>query len=188
MVRIITGEAKGKRLNTPEGDSTRPTSERIKEAMFSSIQFDIEDRRVLDLFAGSGQLGLEALSRGAESVSFVDSAREVMEVVKGNAKALGYFDKCRYSVSDWRNYIRKASGRERFDLVFIDPPYSMECCAEAARRLADSELIIPGALIVLESGTEEIDLESELFRGFEVLKHTSYGKMTTLTVLLYRGE
>ena len=188
MVRIITGEAKGKRLNTPDGDSTRPTSERIKEAMFSSIQFDIADRRVLDLFAGSGQLGLEALSRGAESVSFVDSAREVMEVVKGNAKALGYFDKCRYSVSDWRNYIRKASGRERFDLVFIDPPYSMECCAEAARRLADSELIIPGALVVLESGTEEIDFSGDALRGFEVLKHTSYGKMTTLTVLLYRGE
>ena len=187
MVRIITGEAKGKRLRTPDGDSTRPTSERIKEAMFSSIQFDLPDRRVLDLFAGSGQLGLEALSRGAESVTFVDSAREVVEIVKENARALGYFDLCRYAVSDWRNYIRKAAGRDKYDLVFIDPPYSMECCCEAVEKLRTASLIIKGALLVLESGTEEIDLEA-LGEHFEVLKHTSYGKMTTLTVLLYKGE
>ena len=91
MVRIITGSKKGKKLATLEGDATRPTSERIKGAMFSSIQFDIEDRRVLDLFAGSGQLGFEALSRGAESVTFVDSERDAMEIVKKNARDLGYF-------------------------------------------------------------------------------------------------
>jgi 16S rRNA (guanine(966)-N(2))-methyltransferase RsmD len=188
MMRIVTGSAKGKKLVSLEGDATRPTSERIKEAIFSSIQFDVEGRRVLDLFAGSGQMGLEALSRGAQKATFIDLSREAMEIVKQNCKTTDFFDVSHFLVSDWKNYIRKASGREQFDLVFVDPPYAMECCAEAARRLADSELIIPGALIVLESGTEEIDLESELFRGFEVLKHTSYGKMTTLTVLLYRGE
>lgn len=186
MLRIITGTAKGKRIETLEGEATRPTSERIKEALFSSIQFDIEDRRVLDLFAGSGQLGLEALSRGAMSASFVDSEREAMEIVKRNARTTGFFDKCRYIVSDWRNYIRKASGKDKYDLVFIDPPYSMECCRDGAVRLAESGLLATGALVVLESGTEEFDPYE--ISGFEVLKSTHYGKKTTLTVLLYRGE
>ena len=186
MLRIITGTAKGKRIETLEGEATRPTSERIKEALFSSIQFDIEDRRVLDLFAGSGQLGLEALSRGAASVSFVDSEREAMEVVKRNARTTGFFDKCRYIVSDWRNYIRKTSGKDKYDLVFVDPPYSMECCHDAALRLAESGLLASGALVVLESGTEEFD-PAEI-SGFEVLKSTHYGKKTTLNILIYRGE
>ena len=185
MLRIITGTAKGKRIETLEGDATRPTSERIKEAMFSSIQFDIENRRVLDLFAGCGQLGLEALSRGAEKVSFVDSERTAMDVVKKNAVATGFFDRCRYIVSDWRNYIRKAAGRDKYDLVFIDPPYSMECSLDALMRLASADMLEGGAIAVLESGTEEIDINS--LSGFEVIKSTHYGKKTFVNILLYRG-
>ena len=86
-MRIITGSAKGKKLITLEGEATRPTSERIKEAIFSSIQFEVEGRVVLDLFAGSGQMGLEALSRGAQKATFIDSSREAMEVVKQNSKS-----------------------------------------------------------------------------------------------------
>ena len=186
MLRIITGTAKGKRIETLLGEATRPTSERIKEAMFSSIQFDIENRRVLDLFAGSGQLGLEALSRGAVSASFVDSERDAMDIVKKNAKATDFFDKCRYIVSDWRNYIRKAAGRDKYDLVFIDPPYSMECCRDARARLVSASLLESGAIVVLESGTEEITPES--LSDFEVIKSTHYGKKTFLNILLYRGE
>ena len=185
-MRIITGKAKGKRLESLEGDATRPTSDRIKEAMFSSIQFDIEGRRVLDLFAGSGQLGLEALSRGAVSASFVDASREAMEIVKKNAKSTGFFEISRYMVSDYRNYIRKASGRDKYDLVFIDPPYAMECCLESVTRLVDAGLLADGAIVVLESGSEEIDLSS--LTSFEIMKSTSYGKKTALTVLLYRAE
>ena len=188
MVRIITGTKKGRKLVTLEGDATRPTSERIKGAIFSSIQFDIENRRVLDLFAGSGQLGFEALSRGAESVTFVDSERDAMEIVKKNARDLGFFDRCKYSVADYRNYIRKASGRDKFDLVFIDPPYAMECCVDAAERLAEAELIIPGAIIVLESGDEEISETDVRLAGFEFVKSTSYGKKTAVNVLIYRGK
>ena len=93
MMRIITGSAKGKKLVSLEGDATRPTSERIKEAIFSSIQFDLEGRRVLDLFAGSGQMGLEALSRGASKATFIDLSREAMDIVKQNAKTTGFFEK-----------------------------------------------------------------------------------------------
>ena len=187
MLRIITGSAKGKKLVTLEGEATRPTSDRIKGAMFSSIQFDIENRRVLDLFAGSGQLGLEALSRGAQSVTFVDMAREAMDVVKTNTANLGFTSCCRFSVSDYRNYMRKASGRERFDLVFIDPPYALECCAEALAALVKYEMIIKGALVVMESGSEEFDFDSELMSRFEVVKSQNYGKKTALNILMYKG-
>jgi len=185
-LRIITGKAKGKKIETLEGEATRPTSERIKEAVFSSIQFDIEGRRVLDLFAGSGQLGLEALSRGAASATFVDAAREAVDIVKKNARTTGFFDDSRYAVSDWRNYIRKASGRDKYDLVFIDPPYAMECCKDALVRLVSAELLAPGAIVVLESGTEIINPEE--LSGFEVMKSTSYGKKTAVNILLYRGS
>ncbi len=185
MPRIITGTAKGKRLETLEGDATRPTSDRIKEAVFSAIQFDTEGRRVLDLFAGSGQMGIEALSRGSASVCFVDLSREAMDIVKKNAKATGFFDMCRYSVSDYRNFIRKASGRDSFDLVFIDPPYGMECCAEAVRCLLKAEILNTGAIIVLESGTENLNPYD--FSEFDVIKSTHYGKKTFVNILLYRG-
>ena len=185
MLRIITGTAKGKKLETIEGEATRPTSERIKEAIFSSIQFDTEGRRVLDLFAGCGQLGLEALSRGAKSVMFIDSSREAMDIVKQNARTTGFFDSSRYLVSDWRNYIRKAAARDVFDLVFIDPPYAMECCADAVAKLVDAGMLADGAIVVCESGTEDIDASA--LANFEVIKSTHYGKKTFVNILLYRG-
>lgn len=187
MMRIITGSAKGKKLVSLEGDATRPTSERIKEAVFSSIQFDVEGRRVLDLFAGSGQMGLEALSRGAAKATFIDLSREAMDIVKQNARATGFFDVSHFLVSDWRNYIRKASGREQYDLVFVDPPYAMECCADAAAYLAKTELIIPGAIVVLESGEEEISLDDPRLAGYRVIKSTHYGKKTFVNILFYEG-
>jgi 16S rRNA (guanine(966)-N(2))-methyltransferase RsmD len=186
VLRITTGSAKGKVLKTLEGEATRPTSERIKQAIFSSIQFDIEGRRVLDLFAGSGQMGLEALSRGAASVTFIDCARESMDIVKANATSTGFFGSSKYLVSDWRNYIRKAGGRDVFDLIFIDPPYSMECGCDAAIRLAQAGMLAGGAIVVIESGTEDISPED--IEGFEVLKSTHYGKKTFVNILLYRGE
>ncbi len=187
MLRIITGSQKGKKLLSLLGEATRPTSDRIKGAMFSSIQFDIENRRVLDLFAGTGQLGLEAMSRGAASVTFVDLEREAMEIVKQNAKSTGFFSSCRYAVSDFRNFIRKASGRDTYDLVFIDPPYAMQCCAEAVRLLIERELIIPGAIIVLESGDEDMSLLSDI-SSVEIIKSTAYGKKTAINILLYKGK
>ena len=188
MMRIITGSAKGKKLMTLEGEATRPTSERIKGAIFSSLQFDIENRRVLDLFAGCGQMGLEALSRGAQSCMFIDAARDAMEIVKENATRVGLSDKSRYLVSDYRNYIRKASGREKFDLVFIDPPYSMECAVAAMQALAKGGMLMRGALVVLETGTEAVDAESDELLDFELQKSTSYGKMTSVNIFFYKGS
>ena len=185
MLRIVTGIAKGKKLKTLLGEATRPTSERIKEALFSSIQFDIENRRVLDLFAGSGQLALEALSRGATSAMLIDSSREALDIAKDNAKTTGLADKTKFIVSDWKNYIRKATGRDKFDLVFIDPPYAMECCFEAAKLLVKAGLLEKGAILVLESGTECPDFSE--CKNIEVLKSTHYGKKTFLNIILFKG-
>ena len=187
MLKIITGTAKGKILKTLEGEATRPTSERIKEAVFSSIQFDIEHRRVLDLFAGCGQLGLEALSRGAESCTFIDSSREAMDIVKANVKLTGFESKCKYLVSDSRNYIRKASGRDVFDLVFIDPPYALSCCADVIRKLIAAGLLADGAIIVSESGNESLNPSD--FPELEVTKSRRYGTKTEINIFLYhKGE
>ncbi|MBQ7374712.1 MAG: 16S rRNA (guanine(966)-N(2))-methyltransferase RsmD [Clostridia bacterium] len=186
MMRIITGKAKGKKLFTLDGDATRPTSERIKGAIFSAIQFDIEGRRVLDLFAGSGQMGLEALSRGATGATFIDSSREAMEIVKKNAKVTGFFDNGKYIVSDGANYLRKSAGREKYDLVFIDPPYAMNLCKKTVEALLRYDVLCDGAIVVLESGEEEISLEAEPYSAFEVIKSTSYGKKTAVNILLYR--
>ena len=188
MMRVITGTAKGRKLQTLEGDATRPTSERIKGAIFSSIQFECEGRRVLDLFAGSGQMGLEALSRGAERATFIDSSREAMEIVKKNAVSTQLDSKCHFLVSDGKNYIRKASGKEKFDLVFVDPPYAMACCAEVADALASGGVIIPGAIVVLESGEEVIDMADKRLSGYEVIMSRSYGTKTTVNILFYRGR
>ncbi len=176
MMRIITGNARGVRLETLEGEEiTRPTAERVKEAIFSAIQFETEGRRVLDLFGGSGQMGLEALSRGASACMFIDSSEEAIALIKRNAQKTRLSDRCRYLVSDYRNYLRKARGREKFDLVFLDPPYAMHAHAEALRRLLDGDLVEPDCLFICESGEPDIfEGHEELAARFETRKTARY--------------
>ncbi len=176
MMRIITGSARGVRLETLEGEEiTRPTAERVKEAIFSAIQFETEGRRVLDLFGGSGQMGLEALSRGASACMFIDSSEEAIALIKRNAQKTRLSDRCRYLVSDYRNYLRKARGREKFDLVFLDPPYAMHAHAEALRRLLDGDLVEPDCLFICESGEPDIfEGHEELAARFETRKTARY--------------
>lgn len=188
MMRIVTGSAKGVRLNTLEGDATRPTSERVKEAVFSSLQFDLAGRRVLDLFAGSGQLGLEAMSRGAVSAMFVDAAPAAMAVVKENAVKTGFFSSCRYLISDYRSYIRKAGGRDTWDLIFIDPPYALHCVGDALARILQAGIAAPGCLFVCESGEEDIFAgQPELAARFELVKAARYS-ITYITILRLKEE
>ena len=176
-MRIITGKARGIPLKTLEGERTRPTAEMVKEAIFSALQFEIEGRRVLDLFAGSGQLGLEAMSRGADSVMFVDAAADAVAVVKDNAKKCGFFEDCRYLISDYRNYLRKAAGRDTFHLVLLDPPYALRCVSDALRRLLDGEFLASGAVVVAESEEEDIFAGDEALKSrFSVRKATRYGR------------
>lgn len=184
-MRIITGTARGKILKTLEGDATRPTAEKVKEAVFSAIQFDIEGRRFLDLFAGSGQMGLEALSRGAERATFIDASVEAMAIVKENAKRTGFFESSHFLVSDYRSYIRKAEGRDRFDLIFIDPPYAERIAADAVERILKASLAAPGAIFITESEEEDIfEGKAELAKKFDLVKKKKYGR-TYITILRY---
>ena len=176
-MRIITGSARGVALKTLEGEATRPTAEKVKEAVFSALQFDLEGRRFLDLFAGSGQMGLEALSRGAAHATFIDASREAMEVVKANAKKTGLFDRSHFLVSDFRNYLRKAKGTAPFHIVFIDPPYAERLVGECLKRLQEAELLAPSALIVTESEEEDVfATQPTVADAFEVVKIKKYGR------------
>jgi 16S rRNA (guanine966-N2)-methyltransferase len=135
-MRVITGSARGASLKAPEGLDTRPTGEKVKEAVFSMLQFELEGRRVLDLFAGSGQLGIEALSRGAASAVFVDSGRAALDAVKQNVEHVRFTDRARIINSDCVTYLASLAARgESFDIVFIDPPYG-KGLAEKALGLA----------------------------------------------------
>lgn len=201
-MRIITGKAGGVALQTPEGEATRPTAARVKEALFSMIQFDIEGRRVLDLFAGSGQLGLEALSRGAAHCVFIDSSREAADIILKNAAKARLREDCRVSAMDYATYLK--SCREKFDLIFLDPPYNTDCMREALRFIAEGELLRENGTVVCETDTEEaerkprrgekkedseavvlsdvFDGDEELYGMFNLKKSTRYGR-TRITLL-----
>lgn len=122
MMRIVAGKARGFRLQTlPGEDTTRPTTERVKESVFSMLQFEIEGRTVLDLFAGSGQMGLEAVSRGAAFAVFVDNSKDALEVVRSNARGAKLSDQVRIVNTNAQSFCRQTA--DRFDMVFLDPPY-----------------------------------------------------------------
>lgn len=182
-MRIITGSARGTRLETLEGESTRPTLERVKEAIFSMIQFEIEGKRVFDIFAGSGQLGLEALSRGAKSALLCDSSVEATEIIKRNAQKTRLYDRCRVLRSDAPSLIRSLEGKEQFDIIFIDPPYSDRLTGNILHSLIRHNLCAPGAVIIAESDLRE----PVLINGLEVRRHNRYGR-TYITVYDYIGD
>ena len=180
-MRIITGKAKGVRLKTLEGKATRPTSERVKEAVFSMIQFDLEGRSVLDLFAGSGQMALEALSRGASEATLVDRSAEAVAIIKENAAKTKLADSCTVYRSDYLDFLRRFSGKQ-YDIVIIDPPYALKMYAPALRALIKSDMLKPTTLIICESGEEQVfDGDRELAGLFNIEKQTRYSK-TFITV------
>ena len=174
-MRIITGSARGIALDTLEGENTRPTGERAKEALFSMIQFDIEGRRCLDLFAGSGQLGLEALSRGAAHCIFTDEAREAVNIVLANAKKTKLFDKCRISSVGYEQFLKSAAGKEKFDLIFLDPPYATDYISRALRLVLEGDLLREGGRIVCESDNglapvKKKDIKSDEYHSAKVFE------------------
>ncbi len=176
-MRIITGKARGKKLVTLEGESTRPTGERVKEAVFSMIQFDIEGRRVLDLFGGSGQLGLEAISRGAEGAVILDASPEAVEIIKTNAKTTGLFDKCRISVMEYEAFLKRSAGKEAFDIIFLDPPYKSGFMPRALELIARGQIAKKNAIIVCESADGNVFGGSdELEAKYEVMRASKYSK------------
>ena len=150
-MRVITGSAHGRRLITLEGENVRPTPERVKEALFSIIQFQIEGRRVLDLFAGSGQLGIESLSRGAKQTVFVDASRDSIAVIQKNLESTGLTENARVKNMDFAAFLLQ--NRESFDLAFLDPPYRTGLLQRALPMVANT--MNQGGAIICENPSDE---------------------------------
>ena len=179
-MRIITGTARGRKLVAPEGRDVRPTPERVKEGIFSALQFDIEGRRVLDLFAGSGQLGLEALSRGAESCTFVDASDASLNLVRKNLESTDLSEKAKVVRLDYAAFA--AASRDTFDIVFLDPPYSAGLLMPAVKAVLP--LMSDYGVIVCEH-PPEVKLDEET-GGFKIAKAYRYGKV--LVTVYRKGE
>ena len=178
MMRIITGKARGTKLKTLEGEATRPTSERCKEALFSMLQFDIEGRRVLDLFAGSGQMGLEALSRGAESAVLVDKSPDAVKIIQENALKCKLYPSCEIRRSDYLDYIKRNRG-EKFDIIFLDPPYHKGLIYEAMSLIINKNLCSDNCMFVAESDSSE---EIIIPEGFMAVKEKIYGRVKVMII------
>lgn len=189
MMRIITGRARGVKLYTLDGESTRPTAERTKEAVFSMIQFDVEGRNVLDLFAGSGQLGLEAVSRGADHADLVDRSKAAIEIIRKNMVKTKLALDCSAFCADFSDFLRGHKGRDKYDLVFLDPPYDIKVIPEALKNLLRYELLKPGFTIVCETRSESdvFGGDKSLMDHFSVRKQTRYG-IAVITVLSPKEE
>ena len=170
-MRVISGTARGTKLESLEGLSTRPTIDRVKEGIFSSIQFSVPGARVLDLFAGSGQMGIECLSRGAAHGVFVDSNRDAVNIVIRNVKACSLFDKARVVNMSAQDFLRTT--KDEFDLVFLDPPYSMGILDEIMEKVY--QITAPGGIIMAESELGW-SLKKEI-PGLVQKKQYKYGKV-----------
>ena len=145
-MRVITGSARGMSLKTLEGDNVRPTTDKVKEAVFSIIQFELEGRRILDLFAGSGQLGIEALSRGAESAVFVDADKNAVRIVQDNLAKTKLDYKATVAQTDSLAFLSMTD--RVFDIAFLDPPFSTGLLEKALAKVEPH--IAEGGLVVCE--------------------------------------
>ena len=176
-MRVITGKARGVVLKTPDGMATRPTTDRVKEALFNIIQFEIPTARVLDLFGGTGQLGIEALSREAKSAVFVDEREDACRLIRENLKRTKLAEFARVIRSDYMAYLR--SCKDKFDIVLLDPPYAEVFLENSLKMITEIDILQSGGIIVAERPVgKELPWE---FPGFERSRDYKYGK-TLITI------
>ncbi len=179
-MRVISGSARGKKLLSLDGPHTRPTTDRVKESVFNIVMPYIADAVVLDLFAGSGSLGIEALSRGAESAVFVENHRAAGEIIQKNLADTRLLEKAKLYRGDALAFLE--STRETFTLIFLDPPYDGGFYAPVLSKIAERGLLSPEGVLVLERRAEA---QIEVPENFEIVKDRKYGK-TAISVLLHK--
>lgn len=172
-MRVITGKARGVQLKTPEGMLTRPTADRVKEALFSIINFDIPGAKVLDLFGGTGQLGIEALSRGAASAVFVDAREDSCKLIRENLKRTKLEQDAKVIRSDYLDYLNRC--REQYNIIFLDPPYAEVFLENSIKRITEIDILQSDGIIVAERPLgKELPWE---FAGYTRSKDYKYGKV-----------
>lgn len=172
-MRIIAGTARSLPLKTIEGKDTRPTTDKTKETLFNVMQFDVPGAYFLDLFAGSGQIGLEALSRGAAYAVFVENSRKAASCTEDNIHFTKFDKVSRLMMTDAVTAVRTLEGKYKFDIVFMDPPYNKELEKEVLITLSDSDILKDDTLIVVEASNDtDFDYLTEL--GYEIVKEKIY--------------
>ena len=180
-MRVISGMARGRRLKDLPGMDTRPTTDKVKESMFNIIQFDIPGRKVLDLYGGSGQLTVEALSRGAASAVILDRNPAAVKIIRENVQACGFGEQTKILSMDARAFL--AGCREKFDVVFLDPPYTGPLLEESLQTIAAIDIVSEHGIIICESA---LDKElPELSQPYEKSREYRYGK---IKVTLYHRK
>lgn len=180
-MRVITGTARGRKLGQLQGMDTRPTTDQVKESIFNIIQFDIEGRRVLDMFAGTGQLGIEALSRGAAGCTFVDQRKEAVALVRSNLKLCQLSEKARVVQGEGLSFL--STVREPFHLIFLDPPYKAELLENALKKIAEIDMLTENGIIICESPADKV--LPELPQPYQKGREYRYGK---IKITVYRKE
>lgn len=173
-MRVITGTARGRKLKTPANYDIRPTSDNVKEAVFNILQFDLEGRRVLDLFAGTGQLGIESLSRGAESAVFVDRDKTAVALVKDNLRSCGL--KGTVVQQDSISFLK---GCGKFDIIFIDPPYDSGLYEPALKIINLVDILSDGGIMVVEARRNM--MMPEMTAPYKKIKEYNYGSVKICT-------
>ena len=180
-MRIIGGSMRGTKLFTLEVDNTRPTLDRVKEALFSKINYDLQDAIVLDLFAGSGALGLEALSRGAQKSFLCDKSRDAIKIINQNIEKTRTKDKIELLNCDYKNAIIEFKNKNiKFDIVFLDPPYKTDFAEDAAKQIIEEELLNDEGIIVLETDDKEKVVNKLDLKILEISDIKKYGRVYLL--------
>ena len=182
-MRVVAGKARGIALKTPDGSATRPTADRVKEAMFSIIQFELTQARVLDLFGGTGQLGIEAISRGAASAVFVDESEQACKLIRENLKRTKLESQAKVVRSDYLSYLKTTN--EKFDIILLDPPYAEVFLEKSLNMITEIDILQSGGIIVTERPLGK-DLVCD-FPGYTRSKEYKYGN-TLLTLFRKASE
>jgi 16S rRNA (guanine(966)-N(2))-methyltransferase RsmD len=180
-MRVVSGKARGVALKTPEGMKTRPTADRVKEAMFSIIQFDLPGAKVLDLFAGTGQLGIEALSRGATHCVFTDHDKNACNLIRENTKRAKVTDQATIIQTDYASYLR--SCQLKFNIILLDPPYAEEFLENSLKTITEIDILQSGGIIVCER-----PLEKDLFCDFSGYIRSKDYKYGNTVLVIFRKE
>ncbi len=171
-MRVITGKARGVALKTPDGMLTRPTADRVKEALFSILNFDIPGADVLDLFGGTGQLGIEALSRGARHAVFVDAREDACKLIRENLRRTKLEGEGRVVRSDYLDYLNRCP--DQYNIIFLDPPYGEDFLETALKRITEIDILQSDGIIVTERPLgKELPME---FDGYTRSRDYKYGK------------
>ena len=175
-MRVISGKARGKKLISLEGMNTRPTLDRVKEALFNIIQFDIVDKNILDLFAGSGAIGIEAISRGARAVTFCDNSIDAIKIIKTNIENTRSKENSRVLHKDYISALNILSEEnEKFDTIYLDPPYKTDFANKAIEKIIELNLLSKDGIIILETDDTE-KIQEIASQKIEIFDKRKYGR------------